>query len=61
MEQVAFHPDIGWHELLSKVRRMPQEEREVVMSFVDRWAEEKAGQKTPWGVFLTNALPLGET
>ena len=43
-----------------KVRRMSQEEREQVMSFVDR-AEEKGGQKTPWGVFLTNALPLGES
>ena len=44
---------------LSKVRRMPEGERETVMSFVDR-AEEKGAQKTPWGVFLTNALPLGE-
>ena len=44
---------------LSKVRRMPEEERETVMSFVDR-AEEKGAKKTPWGVFLTNALPLGE-
>jgi len=40
------------------VRRMPEGERETVMSFVDR-AEEKGAQKTPWGVFLTNALPLG--
>lgn len=45
--------------MLSKVKRMPPEERETVMSFVDR-AEEKGGEKTPWGVFLTNALPLGE-
>ena len=45
---------------MSQVRRMGEEERETVMSFVDR-AEEKGAQKTPWGVFLTNALPLGET
>ena len=45
--------------MLSKVKRMPPEERERVMSFVDR-AEEKGGEKTPWGVFLTNALPLGK-
>ena len=38
---------------------MGEEEREKVMSFVDR-AEEKGGEKTAWGVFLTNALPLGE-
>ena len=58
--KLHFHLDIGWHELVHQVRRMPQEERETVMSFVDR-AEEKGGQKTPWGVFLTNALPLGES
>ena len=45
--------------MILKVRRMSPEERETVMSFVDR-AEENGGQKTPWGVFLTNALPLGE-
>ena len=45
--------------MILKVRRMSPEERDTVMSFVDR-AEENGGQKTPWGVFLTNALPLGE-
>ena len=45
--------------MILKVRRMSPEERETVMSFVDR-AEENGGQKTPWGVLLTNALPLGE-
>ena len=45
--------------MILKVRRMSPEERDTVMSFVDR-AEENGGHKTPWGVFLTNALPLGE-
>ena len=45
--------------MLAPVMLVIREERETVMSFVDR-AEEKGGEKTPWGVFLTNALPLGE-
>ena len=58
MVRIAFQ--IGFNLHPPKVRRMGEEARERVMSFVDRGAEERGGEKTPWGVFLTNALPLGE-
>ena len=44
--------------LEKQVKKMKEEEREQFMTLTDKMVENSA-KKSPWGIFLTNALPMG--